>query len=64
MIRARDDETNTGFTDQLIKDNCYTFFIAGHETTATALPGVLLFLAQVFMLLVFTSLFLYCNIYC
>ena len=56
MIRARDDETNIGFTDQLIKDNCYAFFIAGHETTATALPGVLLFLAQVFIGTVFISL--------
>ena len=49
MIRARHDETKTGFTDQLIKDNCYSFFLAGHEATATALSGVLLFLAQVCM---------------
>ena len=53
MIRARDDETKTGFTDQLIKDNCYSFFLAGHIPTSTALSGVLLFLAQVYIGLLF-----------
>ena len=47
MIKARDDETNNTFTDQLIKDNSFTFFAAGHETISTSLSGILLFLAKV-----------------
>lgn len=47
MMEAIDEDTNKGFTDQLLKDNMYTFLIAGHETSATALPGVVFYLAKV-----------------
>ena len=43
MLYERDDY----FTDQLVKDSAFTFLLAGHETTATALPGVLMYLAKV-----------------
>ena len=47
MLTEKDNKTGKGFSDQLVKDNAYTFFIAGHETTATSLPGILLYLAKV-----------------
>ena len=43
MLYGRDEY----FTDQLVKDSAYTFLLAGHETTATALPGLLMYLAKV-----------------
>ena len=44
MLYGRDEY----FTDQLVKDSVFTFLAAGHETTATGLPGVLMYLAKVF----------------
>ena len=43
MLCERDEY----FTDQLVKDSAFTFLLAGHETTATGLPGVLMYLAKV-----------------
>ena len=48
MLYERDDY----FTDQLVKDSGFTFLLAGHETTATALPGVLMYLAKVLSTLI------------
>ena len=43
MLYERDEY----FTDQLVKDSAFTFLFAGHETTATGLPGVLMYFAKV-----------------
>ena len=37
LVFARDEETGETMTDKQIRDDVMTFFIAGHETTATAL---------------------------
>ncbi|WP_243146689.1 cytochrome P450 [Scytonema sp. UIC 10036] len=37
LLQARDEETKTGMNDQQLRDECVTLFVAGHETTATAL---------------------------
>ena len=43
MLNQKDDY----FTHQLIKNTAFTFLFAGHETIATGLLGVLLYLAKV-----------------
>ena len=52
MLYDRDEY----FTDQLVKDSAFTFLTAGHETTATGLPGILMYLAKVFRNIILTSL--------
>lgn len=37
LMDARDEETGTGMTDEQIRDEVMTFFLAGHETTTLAL---------------------------
>jgi cytochrome P450 len=37
FMSARDDETGEGMTDRQLRDEVMTMFVAGHETTATAL---------------------------
>ena len=37
LLHAREDVTGEGLTDQELRDETLTIFIAGHETTATAL---------------------------
>jgi cytochrome P450 len=37
LMEARDEETGESMTDEQIRSQALTFFIAGHETTATAL---------------------------
>jgi cytochrome P450 len=37
LIQAKDEETGVGMTDEHIRDEVMTMFLAGHETTATAL---------------------------
>jgi cytochrome P450 len=44
LLAARDDG-GTGMTDQQLRDECVTLFLAGHETTALALVHALYLLA-------------------
>ena len=37
LEQARDEETGEGMTDKQLRDEVLTFFVAGHETSATAL---------------------------
>jgi cytochrome P450 len=37
LLKARDEETGTGLSDQELRDEALTIFAAGHETTANAL---------------------------
>ena len=52
MLYDRDEY----FTDQLVKDSAFTFLTAGHETTATELPGILMYLAKVFKNIILISI--------
>ena len=54
MLYDRDEY----FTDQLVKDSAFTFLTAGHETTATGLPGILMYLAKVFKNIILISIVL------
>lgn len=40
LLAARDEETGTGMSDQEVRDEVMTIFLAGHETTANALAWV------------------------
>ena len=44
MLYGRDEY----FTEQLVKNSVFTFLSAGHDTTATGFPGLLMYLAKVF----------------
>jgi cytochrome P450 len=46
LIEARDAETGEGMTDQELRDEILTLFIAGHETTAVALTWTWYLLAK------------------
>lgn len=46
LLLARDDDDSTGMTDKQVRDETLTLFIAGHETTATALTWVWYLLAE------------------
>lgn len=37
LLRARDEDEGGGMTDRQVRDEAVTLFVAGHETTATAL---------------------------
>lgn len=37
LLDAKDEDTGTGMTDEQIRDEVMTFFLAGHETTKVAL---------------------------
>ncbi len=37
LLRARDEETGEGMSDQQLRDEVITLFVAGHETSANAL---------------------------
>lgn len=37
LLRARDEDDGTGMTDQQVRDEAMTLFLAGHETTALVL---------------------------
>ena len=45
MIKARDDDTNAGFTDKLLRENVFTLMVGSFETTGTAIPWILYSLA-------------------
>ncbi|WP_404330986.1 cytochrome P450 [Mesobacillus maritimus] len=46
LMNARDDEHGTGMTDQQLRDELMTIFLAGHETTANALSWTIFLLSQ------------------
>jgi len=46
LLAARDEDDGTGMTDQQVRDEVITLFLAGHETTANALTWTWLLLAQ------------------
>lgn len=45
LVAARDEDDNSPMTDQQIRDEIFTFFFAGHETTALTLSWTLHLLA-------------------
>ncbi|HEX6957440.1 MAG TPA: cytochrome P450 [Ferrovibrio sp.] len=46
LLAAVDDESGSGMTDTEVRDHMATFFLAGHETTATALAWTWYLLAN------------------
>lgn len=46
LLAARDDETGAALDDREVRDQMATFFLAGHETTATALAWTWYLLAH------------------
>ncbi|PGS51678.1 cytochrome P450 [Bacillus sp. AFS041924] len=46
LMRARDEESKQGMTNQQLRDEAMTIFLAGHETTANALSWTLYLLSQ------------------
>ena len=46
LLLAQDEETGGGMSDEQIRDECLTLFLAGHETTANALTFTFYLLSQ------------------
>lgn len=46
LLFAQDEETGNAMTNQQIRDECLTLFLAGHETTANALTWTFYLLSQ------------------
>jgi cytochrome P450 len=46
LVEARDEADNTGMTDKQLRDEVMTLFLAGHETTASALSWMWHLLAR------------------
>jgi cytochrome P450 len=46
LLAARDEEGGAGMSDKQVRDEVVTLFVAGHETTATALAWSFYLLAQ------------------
>lgn len=46
LMEARDEETGEGMTDQQLRDEVVTIFLAGHETTANALAWTFYLLSK------------------
>lgn len=46
LMEARDEETGTGMSNEQVRDEVMTFFLAGHETTTLALTWTLYLLAR------------------
>lgn len=46
LLAAQDEESSQGMTDQQLRDEMMTIFLAGHETTANALAWAWYLLAQ------------------
>lgn len=46
LLHARDEDDGSGMTDQQLRDEAMTLFLAGHETTALALSWLWYLLAQ------------------
>jgi cytochrome P450 len=46
LLNARDEEDGSAMTDEEVRDEVLTLFLAGHETTANALTWTLMLLSQ------------------
>lgn len=46
LLMAQDEDDGGGMTDQQVRDECLTLFLAGHETTANALAWTFYCLSQ------------------
>lgn len=46
LLMAQDEEDGVGMSDQQLRDECMTLFLAGHETTANALTWTFYLLSQ------------------
>ncbi len=46
LLLAQDEETGGAMTDEQVRDECLTLFLAGHETTANALVWTFYLLSQ------------------
>lgn len=46
LLMAQDEETGGAMTDEQVRDECLTIFLAGHETTANALTFTWYLLSQ------------------
>lgn len=46
LLQAQDEESGASMTDEQIRDECLTLFLAGHETTANALVWTFYLLSQ------------------
>jgi cytochrome P450 len=46
LLEARDEETGEGMTNQQLRDEVMTMFLAGHETTANALTWTFVLLSR------------------
>lgn len=46
LVRAKEEDTGLGLSDETLRDQVMTFFLAGHETTAQSLSWLLCLLAQ------------------
>ncbi len=46
LLNARDEESGSKMTDEQIRDECMTLFLAGHETTSNALTWTFYLLSQ------------------
>ena len=46
LLMAQDEEDGRGMTDEQVRDECLTLFLAGHETTANALTFTWYLLSQ------------------
>ena len=46
LLNAQDEESGSKMTDEQIRDECLTIFLAGHETTANALTWTFYLLSQ------------------
>ena len=46
LLAARDEESGEGMSDQQLRDECVTLFLAGHETTALVMTYTFYLLSQ------------------
>jgi len=46
LLAARDEDDGTGMTDEQVRDEVMTIFVAGHETTANTMSWIFYLLAQ------------------
>jgi len=46
LLEAQDEESGASMTDEQVRDECLTLFLAGHETTANALTWTFYLLSQ------------------